>query len=79
VNLTSGEASQLFGSALAALLCMGYAVFIFVKGGVHVEGKGWKTKKEAPKTYFFMLFLMLILGLSSIIFTAISVFHIFYS
>ena len=79
MDLTSGEASQLFGSALAALLCMGYAVFIFVKGGVHAEGKGWQTKEEAPKTYFFMLFFMLILGLSSIIFTVISVFHIFYS
>ena len=79
MDITSGEASRLIWPALAGLLFMGYAVFIFVKGGVHVEGKGWQTKKEAPKTYFFMLFFMLLIGLSSIIFTVISVFYVFYS
>ena len=72
-----GEISQLLMPALTGLICMGYAVFIFVKGGTHLRGKGWHTKKEAPKSYYFMLFFMLLIGLSSIISTAIRSFYIF--
>ncbi|HIF15696.1 MAG TPA: hypothetical protein EYQ85_00360 [Candidatus Poseidoniales archaeon] len=77
MDATSGEIWNLLPPALTGLICMGYAVFIFVKGGTHLRGKGWHTKKEAPKSYYFMLFLMLLIGLSSIIFTAIRAFQIF--
>jgi len=56
----------LIPSLIIPILFLGYATFIFVKGGVHVRGKGWKTKDEAPKTYYFMIIFMVILGVAGI-------------
>ena len=61
--------ATLIPSLIIPILFLGYATFIFVKGGVHIRGKGWKTKDEAPKTYYFMIILMVLLGIAGIIFT----------
>jgi|TARA_B100001996_G_scaffold270934_1_gene212036 hypothetical protein len=58
--------ATLIPSLIIPILFLGYATFIFVKGGVHVRGKGWKTKDEAPKTYYFMIIFMVILGVAGI-------------
>jgi hypothetical protein len=67
MDFTFGEIAQFIPGVLVGLFCLGYAVFIFVKGGVHVRGKGWRTKSEAPKSYYFTLISMALIGLSMII------------
>ena len=65
--------ATLIPSLIVPILFLAYATFIFVKGGVHVRGKGWKTKDEAPKTYYFMIIFMGILGVAGIVTTILRV------
>tara|TARA_B100001029_G_C14944321_1_gene385019 strand:- start:303 stop:524 length:222 start_codon:yes stop_codon:yes gene_type:complete len=65
--------ATLIPSLIVPILFLVYATFIFVKGGVHVRGKGWKTKDEAPKTYYFMIVFMGILGVAGIATTILRV------
>tara|TARA_Y100000739_G_C20425257_1_gene380839 strand:- start:166 stop:387 length:222 start_codon:yes stop_codon:yes gene_type:complete len=65
--------ATLIPSLIVPILFLAYATFIFVKGGVHVRGKGWKTKDEAPKTYYFMIIFMGILGVAGIATTILRV------
>ena len=65
--------ATLIPSLIIPILFLGYATFIFVKGGVHVRGKGWKTKDEAPKTYYFMIVFMGLLGVAGIATTILKV------
>ena len=65
--------ATLIPSLIIPILFLGYATFIFVKGGVHIRGKGWKTKDEAPKTYYFMIVFMGLLGVAGIATTILKV------
>jgi len=59
------------GNLIAFIFCLGYAIYTFLRKGVHVKGRGWKTKDEAPKSYYFTLGIMIlvsILSLGAIIF-----------
>jgi len=44
-----------------------YVGFCWVKQGVHVKEKGWKSKEEMPKTFWFMISVYLVLALSMIL------------
>ena len=55
-------------SLIAPLFFLGYAIFTFLKGGVHVKGQGWKTKEEAPKTYFFIVVFIGLIGILGFVF-----------
>ena len=55
-------------SLIAPLLFLGFVIFTFLKGGVHVKGQGWKTKEEAPKTYFFIVVFMGLIGILGFVF-----------
>lgn len=62
---------SILGNLVGLVFCFGYALYTFLKQGVHVKGKGWKTKSEAPKSYYFTLGIMLVIilfSLGSIIF-----------
>jgi ABC-type antimicrobial peptide transport system permease subunit len=62
---------SILGNLVGLVFGFGYALLIFLKQGVHVKGKGWKTKSEAPKSYYFTLGIMLVIilfSLGSIIF-----------
>jgi hypothetical protein len=59
------------GNLFAFIFCLGYAIYTFLRKGVHVKGRGWKTKDEAPKSYYFTLaimFLVALISLAAIIF-----------
>jgi len=59
------------GNLIAFIFCLGYATYTFLRKGVHVKGRGWKTKDEAPKSYYFTLaimFLVALISLAAIIF-----------
>lgn len=43
------------GNLFGLVLCLGYGLYCFVNRGFHAKGKGWKTKEEAPKSYYFIL------------------------
>ena len=45
-------------------LCFAYGVFCMVKGGSHVKNVGWRTKEEYPKSFYFNVIFMILLGVS---------------
>jgi hypothetical protein len=53
-------------SSIGFLLLI-YAGFCWVKQGVHVKGKGWKSKEEMPKSFWFSIVLYLLIGLSMLV------------
>ena len=55
-------------SLIAPLFFLGFAIFTFLKGGVHVTGQGWKTKEAAPKTYFFIVVFLGLIGIIGFVF-----------
>ncbi|HJL96833.1 MAG TPA: hypothetical protein QF401_01655 [Candidatus Poseidoniaceae archaeon] len=50
-----------------SILLFAYAGYCWVNQKVHVRGKGWKTKDEAPKTFYFTVILLVIIGLGQIV------------
>ena len=44
----------------------GYAAYNFTRGGIHVRGKGWMSKEDAPKSYYFTQIIMVVLGIFQI-------------
>ena len=48
-------------------LTFAYGVFCMVKGGSHVKNVGWRTKEEYPKSYYFTVIFMILLGVSMIV------------
>ena len=52
---------------LISLLMFSYAGYLWVKQGVHVRGKGWMSKEEAPKSFYITVVLMVVLGLGQLI------------
>ena len=66
------------GNLFAFVLCLGYAIYTFLRKGVHVKGKGWKTKDEAPKSYYITLGVMVFIALFSIISIIFRVYSYYY-
>ena len=66
------------GNLFAFVLCLGYAIYTFIRKGVHVKGKGWKTKDEAPKSYYITLGVMVFIALFSIISIIFRVYSYYY-
>ena len=66
------------GNFFAFVLCLGYAIYTFLRKGVHVKGKGWKTKDEAPKSYYITLGVMVFIALFSIISIIFRVYSYYY-
>ena len=58
---------SIVGNLFGLVLCLGYALYCFVNKGFHAKGKGWNTKEEAPKGYYFTMGLMIFLGIIQII------------
>ena len=54
------------GNLFAFVFCLGYAIYTFLRKGVHVKGKGWKTKDEAPKSYYFTLGILIVISIFSL-------------
>ncbi len=48
---------------VVAILVLAYAGYLWVRQGVHVRGKGWMAKEEAPKTFYFTVIFLAIIGL----------------
>ncbi len=66
------------GNLFAFVFGLGYAIYTFLKKGVHVKGRGWKTKDEAPKSYYITLGVMILITLfsfGSIIFRVYSYYY----
>lgn len=58
---------SIVGNLVRLVLCLGYGLYCFVNKGFHAEyGKGWKTKEEAPKGYYFVLGLVIFFGVIQI-------------
>ena len=53
-------------NTIVGALCMAYGIFCMVKGGAHVKNVGWRTKEEYPKSYYFTVIFMILLGASMI-------------
>ncbi len=58
---------SLLGNLVALFFCLGYALYLFLRKGIHVKGQGWKTKDEAPKSYYFTLGLMMLISVGSFV------------
>ena len=54
------------GNLIAFIFCTGYAIYTFLRKGVHVKHKGWKTKDEAPKTFYFTIGIMILISILSL-------------
>lgn len=46
---------------------LAYTTYNFTRGGIHVRGKGWQTKQEAPKPYYITQILLIIIFIVEII------------
>ena len=58
---------RMYINAIVGALCFAYGVFCMVKGGTHVKNVGWRTKEEYPKSYYFNVIFMILLGVSMIV------------
>jgi len=58
---------RLYLNLIVGALCFAYGVFCMVKGGIHVKNVGWRTKEEYPKSYYFGVIFMILLGVSMIV------------
>jgi hypothetical protein len=46
---------------------LAYLTYNFTRGGIHVRGKGWQTKQEAPKPYYITQILLIIIFIGQLI------------
>jgi hypothetical protein len=53
---------NLIGPALMLL----YVGYCWVHQGIHHKGKGWKTREESPKGFWFTIVLLLVLSILTI-------------
>jgi hypothetical protein len=51
---------------ILTLFMLGLATYNFVNGGIHVKGQ-WKTKAEAPKSYYVLQGILIFLALLNIL------------
>ena len=51
---------------LVSLLMFSYAGFCWMKQKVHVRGKGWQTREESPKMFYFTVGIMILLGIGQL-------------
>jgi len=65
-NLDNGVFWSIFGNLIGMVFCGGYAVYTFLRQGTHVKGRGWKSKADYPKSYYFTLGTMVIISLFSL-------------
>ena len=61
---------KFLGNLFLGLCFLIYALYCYQNGGSHHKGRGWVTKEEAPKTHIFNMVLIIVIGLSQIIFFA---------
>ena len=74
-ELILGSIGNLFGF----VFCLGYAIYLFLTKKVYLKMRGWKTKDEAPKSYYITLGLMVLIALfslGSIIFRVYSYYYV---
>ena len=56
----------LLGLLPVVLMCFGWSTYNLYHGGVLVKNKGWKTKEEAPITFWISVVVPYVIGLLSV-------------
>ena len=56
----------LLGLLPVVLMCFGWPTYNLYHGGVLVKNKGWKTKEEAPITFWISVVVPYVIGLLSV-------------
>ena len=51
---------------LVSMLMFSYGGFCWMKQKVHVRGKGWQTREESPKMFYFTVGIMILLGIGQL-------------
>ena len=74
--MTTGEISRLVLPIVISVLLFAYAGYCWITQKVHVRGKGWKTKDEAPKTFYLTVIILVLIGLGQLVSTVF--FHLKY-
>ena len=64
--MTIGEISRLVLPIIISVLLFVYAGYCWVTQKVHLKGKGWKTKDEAPKSFYFTVIILVLIGLGQL-------------
>ena len=64
--MTTGEFSRLVLPIIISVLLFAYAGYCWVTQKVHLKGKGWKTKDEAPKSFYFTVTILVLIGLGQL-------------
>ena len=64
--MTIGEISRFVLPIVVSVLLFAYAGFCWVKQKVHVRGKGWQTREESTKTFYFTIAIMILLGIGQL-------------
>lgn len=64
--MTIGEISRLVLPIIISVLLFAYAGYCWVTQKVHLKGKGWKTKDEAPKSFYFTVIILVLIGLGQL-------------
>lgn len=60
---------------LISLLLFSYVGYCWFNQKVHVRGRGWKTKDESPKTFYFTVILLTIIGIGQL--ASVAYFNVF--
>jgi len=61
---------KLLGSLFIGLALLIYALYCFQHGGSHQKRRGWVPKEDSPKIHMFQMVLLIVIGLSQIVFFA---------
>ena len=60
------QVNQIFQIVVPIIMLI-YSGFCWVKQGSHVRGRGWMTREEAPKTFWFSIFFYSIVGFAMLV------------
>ncbi|MBQ70574.1 MAG: hypothetical protein CMA65_03690 [Euryarchaeota archaeon] len=52
---------------IVPVLLMLYAGYCWIRQGVHVRGKGWQSRQEMPKTFWFTIILYVVISIGAVV------------
>lgn len=53
-------------SVVISIMVFTYVGYCWVRQRVHVRGKGWRTKEEAPRAFYLTIILLIVLGVGNL-------------
>ncbi len=52
---------------IGCLAMFSYGIYCIINGGYHDRYHGWRTKEDAPKSYYFTVIIMIFMSVSIVV------------